>query len=150
MGIDFETHVWLWKVTLVNIRRFKYHCIIVEECVWVYEFGCLCGPMCVQTLVYQRVQDYDNLSIYLRLVMISVTASPFFPVSIFRQIFRSHLVFLFPFFCFNICNCTFRYVDDDYQGNVCIYSRRFFPKTINRKSEKDVEGCLFIERAEKW
>ena len=62
-------------------------CVEVFECEYVCKFG--------------SIKEYEimiTLNIYLRLVMISVTASPFFPVSIFRQIVRFHLVFLFPFF----------------------------------------------------
>ena len=53
MGSDFETHVWLWKVTLVNIRIFKYHCMRwgMYVSIWVS---------------IKKVWDYYNQNIYFR------------------------------------------------------------------------------------
>ena len=56
MGSDFETHVWLWKVTLVNIRIFKYHCMR-----WGMYVSILCKFGSIK-----KVWDYYNQNIYFR------------------------------------------------------------------------------------
>ena len=143
MGSDFETHVWLWKVTLVNIRRFKYHCMRWKICVsiWVCMSVANLGLSKECEIIISKVYIWD-------LVMISVTASLRSFLLLFLEITSFVPILYFYFlFCFNTCNCTFLFVDDDYQGNVYIAISVDITKTINRKSWENVEKCLFLENS---
>ena len=80
--------------------------------------------------------------------MISVTASLRSFLLLFLEITSFVPILYFYFlFCFNTCNCTFLFVDDDYQGNVYIAISVDISENNQQKKLGKCRKGLFLENA---